>query len=207
MDDRHSAGPKPLLIVVSGPSGAGKKTFLDHITAKFPEVKRVTTYTTRLPRENEVDGVDYRFISGDDFDEKVQLGEIFESTRTYGDYQYGSPLDLIATKNTAPLLVELDVKGMSRLRILSARRVASVFVMPPSIDELMKRIVARTGELPANLASRISTADQQLDYAWGFDYILVNSELSQFLADAEAVVRAQLAHQKGIEHMFARIHS
>jgi guanylate kinase len=200
-------GAKPLLIVVSGPSGAGKKTFLDHVAVTFPETKRITTYTTRFPRPGEKDGVDYRFISADDFDEKVQTGEIFESTRTYGDYQYGSPLDLISTRQASPLVVELDVKGMCRLRASSARRVISIFIMPPSIEDLLKRIVERAGEKPDNLERRIDTAVQQLEFAWSFDYVLVNSDLNIFLTDVEAVVRAELIRQKGIEQMFSRVHS
>lgn len=208
MDEKHpSGGAKPLLIVVSGPSGAGKKTFLDHVAEKFPETHRITTYTTRFPREGERDGIDYRFISGDDFDEKVQSGEIFESTRTYGDYQYGSPLDLVSARDRSPLVVELDVKGMARLRASSARRVISIFIMPPNIQELMKRIVARTGEKPENLERRIDAAVTQLDYAWSFDYVLVNDELGSFLADVESVLRAELVRQHGIEQMFSRIHS
>lgn len=206
-ENRKAGGAKPLLIVVSGPSGAGKKTFLDHVAKKFPDIKRITTYTTRFPREGELDGVDYRFISGDDFDEKVQSGEIFESTRTYGDYQYGSPLDLISDRISSPLVVELDVKGMSRLRASSARRVVSIFIMPPSIEDLLKRIVSRTGEMPENLERRIDAAVQQLDYAWSFDYVLVNNELAEFLENVESVIKAELVRQRGLEKMFDRIHS
>jgi guanylate kinase len=206
-EKHHSVGARPLLLVVSGPSGAGKKTFLDHVADTFPETKRITTYTTRFPREGEQDGIDYRFISSDEFDEKVQTGEIFESTRTYGDYQYGSPLDLVSARHSAPLVVELDVKGMARLRASSARRVVSIFIMPPDIQELMKRIVARTGEKPENLERRIDAAVQQLDYAWSFDYVLVNDNLKAFLADVESVIRAELVRQRGIEQMFGRIHS
>ena len=196
-----------MLVVVSGPSGAGKKTFLDHVAEKFPEAQRITTYTTRFPREGERDGIDYRFISEDDFNEKVQTGEIFESTRTYGDYQYGSPLDLVSARLQAPLVVELDVKGMARLRASSARRVVSIFIMPSSIQELLKRIVARQGEKPENLERRIDAAVQQLDYAWSFDYVLVNDVLATFLRDVESVIKAELVRQHGIEQMFSRIHS
>ena len=202
-----SSQAKPLLIVVSGPSGAGKKTFLDHVAERFPETQRVTTYTTRFPREGEKDGVDYRFISGDEFEEKVHSGEIFESTRTYGDYQYGSPLDLISDRIDAPLVVELDVKGMARLKSSSARRVVSIFIMPPSMEDLMKRIVSRPGDPPDNLERRIDAAVQQLDYAWSYDYILVNDHLREFLRDVESVVSAELVRQRGIEKMFDRIHS
>jgi guanylate kinase len=208
MDDKQPpVGAKPLLIVVSGPSGAGKKTFLDHVGQRFPQMRRVTTYTTRYPREGERDGVDYRFISDDDFNEKVHTGEIFESTRTYGDYQYGSPSDLISTRDQAPLFVELDVKGMARLRSSSPRRVVSVFIMPPSLEALMQRIVARTGEKPENLAARMATVSLQLDFAWSFDYVLVNDELGTFLSDVESVLNAELVRQHGIEKMFGRIHS
>jgi guanylate kinase len=208
MDEKlRASGAKPLLIVISGPSGAGKKTFLDHVASRFPQIKRVTTYTTRFPREGEHDGVDYRFISEDDFNDKVQTGEIFESTRTYGDYQYGSPLDLISTREQAPLVVELDVKGMARLRSSSPRRVVSIFIMPRRLDDLLKRIVARTGETPENLGKRLAAAEMQLDYAWSYDYILVNHELGEFLADVESVIGAELVRQAGIEQMFSRIHS
>lgn len=203
----HPTGAKPLLIVVSGPSGAGKKTFLDHVAQQFPTVRRITTYTTRSPRPGEKDGIDYRFITAGDFDEKVATGEIFESTRTYGDYQYGSPLDLISAREPVPLVAELDVKGAARLKASSARRVVSIFVTPPNLQDLFKRITTRTEEPPENLERRIDAAVSQLDYAWSYDYVLVNDDLESFLSDIETVIDSELIRQKGIEHMFNRVHS
>lgn len=186
---------RPLLFVVSGPSGSGKGTALHHLCETFPELKRVTTYTTRAPRPNEQPDVDYRYVSEEEFARLQASGEIYESARTYRDYAYGSPACLVAADDARPLLVELEIKGMLRLKACSLRRVVSIFVMPSSIEHLSDRVRNRHEE--GNFDQRMEVATEQARYALAYDYVLVNDDLDRFTDDLEAVVRAELLRTDG----------
>ena len=98
-----------LLFIVTGPSGAGKNTVMTHIYKRFPQIKKVVTYTTRAPRPHEREGVDYRFVGEEDFFAKVKSGEILEYEQVYNDYYYGSPSDLFSDGNIK--IMEMDWKG------------------------------------------------------------------------------------------------
>lgn len=178
----------PILFIVSGPSGAGKGTFLAHVAQKFPDLKRVQTFTTRPPRPNESPD-DYNFVTLQEFERLTHDGEIFEFTKTYDDFFYGSPTRLVRTSETEDLLVELEVKGMLRLKALSQRRVVSIFVLPPTMAALATRIKARHQE--DNFEARLAKAKDQVSYAYAYDYVLVNDDLEKFRDQAEAIVRAE----------------
>lgn len=198
MDLSNLARPphaQPLLFVLSGPSGSGKGTALAHLTANFPDLRRVTTFTTRAPRPGEQAGIDYNFITPEEFARRVEDGTIYEAAKTYGDYLYGSPRVLVDDSESAPLLVELEVKGMLRLKATSKRRVVSVFVLPPSTQALAERITKRSAE--ANVEARLAKALDQIQYALAYDYVLVNDGLEPFLADLSAVFNAELIRSRG----------
>lgn len=192
--------PKPLLFIISGPSGSGKGTALDFIEKKFyPQILRAPTYTTRPPRTGEKNGKDYNFIDQKTFDELVEKKEIFEYTRTYNDELYGSPRKLIEASENTHLLVELDFNGFHRLRSISRRKVIGIFIMPPSIEELSKRILARYPE--TNLERRLQRVREQIAHAWAYDYIVLNKDKSEFLNRIEYIIRAELYKQDGIEFL------
>ncbi|MFY9235186.1 MAG: hypothetical protein WAO58_12095 [Fimbriimonadaceae bacterium] len=184
-----------LLFVISGPSGAGKGTLLERLSQGDLGLSRVRTYTTRPPRTNETEA-DYAFISREEFFGHVESGEIWEHTRTYGDHYYGSPVRLLQDEGGSHLLTEVEVKGMLRLREFSARRVVSIFVLPPSIEELGARIEKRHAEV--NSQARIDKALDQIGYASAYDYILLNKDMEEFLARAETIARAELLRSLGI---------
>lgn len=186
---------QPLLFVLSGPSGSGKGTALAHLADKFPEIRRVTTYTTRSPRAGEQAGIDYNFISAEEFQNRVEDGSIYEAAKTYGDYLYGSPRVLVDDAEAAPLLVELEVKGMLRLKATSKRRVISIFVLPPSTAALAERITKRHVE--GNIDARLTKALDQIQYALAYDYVIVNDGLDHFLSDLSAVFNAELIRARG----------
>src|SRR3981081_1839001 len=116
-----SQDARPLLFVLSGPSGGGKGTALAELTAAG--YVRVPTYTTRIPRPGEQHGVHYQFVDDEEFMKRVAAGDIVEYTGTVSDSLYGAPRELFETEREDPLLAELDVKGFARLRSLSRRRV------------------------------------------------------------------------------------
>lgn len=133
---------RPLLIVISGPSGAGKGTALDHATRTLP-LRRVPTYTTRPMRQGEKNGIDYEYVDEEEFLQLHAAGVIFEYTRTYSRSYYGSPSALLHDDIQDPLIVELDPNGFVRVRAASARRVVGIFVATSSESELRARLAAR----------------------------------------------------------------
>lgn len=187
---------RPLLFVISGPSGSGKGTALKVVGEEFPKLVRAATFTTRSPRPGEVPGRDYEFLSQADFDAKIAGGEIFEFTQPYRDYQYGSPTTLLRADADHDLLVELDFRGMLRVRALSARRVVSIFLVPPQNEVLAQRIGARHPE--TNLEARMASNVEQSETAWSYDYVLVNAEVEQFRRDLVTVVSAELLRRDGL---------
>ncbi len=170
---------------------------MGHMTRLFPGIQKAATFTTRASRPGERPGIDYHFITPEAFQAKVESGEIYEFTRTYGDYLYGSPRRLLETDEAAPLLVELEVKGMLRLKAATRRRLVSVFVLPPDLPTLRTRILARYPE--SNVEARLEKAVDQIEYALAYDYVLVNDDPARFEADLSSAIRAELIRAAGIE--------
>lgn len=183
---------QPLLFVVSGPSGSGKGTLLHHLADHG--VERVATFTTRDPRAGETPGVDYVFLAAAEFWARVEGGEIFEYTRTYGDHAYGSP-DRLVGLDPEPLAVELDYKGMFRVRARSPRQVVSIFVMTPDWQTASERITSRSEE--KNLDARAAKWQEQVQFAWAYDYVLINDTRERFAVEAAAIATAELARTAG----------
>jgi guanylate kinase len=136
-----------------------------------------------------------------EFAEALNNNQIFEYTRTYGDYCYGSPVTLLAGDNGADYIVELDYKGMFRVRAATIRQVISIFIIPPLDERLVERIQGRRTE--QNLSARLATSTEQLQFAWCYDYILINEDLDRFLSDASSVVNAEFARRHGVNTMLA----
>jgi guanylate kinase len=179
-----------ILFVVTGPSGSGKGTIMRAIVKRYSDIIKIATFTTRAPRANEEHGFDYNFVPQARFLEKVQAGEIAEWEQVYQDHYYGSPS---FDPNAGPdRLMELDYKGMFKYKKL-AKRLVSIFVAPPSLDEMVERIQKRSTE--ANLANRVNNAIEQLCYAQHYDYIIINGEMEEACAEAVAIVGAERARR------------
>ncbi len=183
----------PLLVVLSGPSGAGKGTALAQLQAAG--FHRQPTCTTRSPRPGEVDGVDYHFVTVEDFMARRDAGGFAEYTRTYADHWYGAPSSLLSDEDPAPWIVELEPQGFHRLRGMSHRRVVGIFVVPGHPDQAVERIQARAAE--DNLTSRLAVTRQQVGHAWAYDYVVVNDERHHFSSEIAAIAQAELARTAG----------
>jgi guanylate kinase len=182
-----------LLFIVTGPSGAGKNTVMTHIRRIFPEINKAVTYTTRYPRPHETDGIDYRFISEEQFFEKVKSGAILEYEQVYNDYYYGSPADIFGDGNIK--IMEMDWKGHRKYReVHQGVRIVSLFLIPPSLEEIRKRILGRSQV--DNLGSRIANALEQMEHAGEYSYIIINEHKEKMLAEVEAIVRVELLRLK-----------
>ena len=187
-----------LLFIVSGPSGAGKNTVIKHIRKVFPVVGKVVTFTTRSSRPHEVDGEDYRFVSEQEFFDRVQKGEILEYEQVYNDYYYGSPADIFADGSAK--IMEMDWQGHRTYRNTYKHiRIVSVFLVPPSLEEIKQRILGRSRV--DNLDSRLDNACQQMEHAEDYDYVIVNKDKQQTLAMVEAITAAELVRRERAKNL------
>ena len=189
---------RPLLVVISGPSGAGKGTALDHAVRTLP-VRRIPTYTTRPMRSGEKDGTDYEYVNEERFFQLHEEGAIFEYTRTYSRSYYGSPSALLHDDIQDPLIVELDPNGFARVRAASARRVVGIFVTTSSESELRSRLAARSQD--PDIAQRLKIRTDQMVWAWNYDYVVFNEDREQFLAGLTAIIESELLRTSGARRM------
>lgn len=196
--------PAPLLVVVSGPSGSGKGEALRIFAAEGFE--RVVTSTTRSPRPGEQDGVDYNFVSEDEFRKRYAEDEYLECNRTYERYVYASPSDVLdADPSTPDQVMELDPEGYFYVRANTKRRVVGVFTLPPSIPELDRRIAARARGQEDNAERRLAVARKQIILAWQYDLVITNDDLDRFRDDVRATARSLRAHQSALSDLGALV--
>ena len=169
------------LIVFSAPSGAGKTTLVKHILSQFSNTSFSISATSRSPRGNEKDGVDYHFLSKSEFKKKINNNEFIEYEEVYGGVHYGtlkSEIGNIWTNNEVALF-DIDVVGGFNIKKMYPTNTLSIFVMPPSIDTLRKRLISR-GDISDNeINRRIKKAELELDFASKFDKIIINSDLEE----------------------------
>jgi guanylate kinase len=162
------------LIVLSGPSGSGKATLLSYITSNTG-IRRVVTYTTRPPRPSEKDGIDYNFVSKEEFEDLLETGALLEYETVYGDYLYGSPTDIFGDWD-GDVVMELDTEGAEKYRHVFPSLV-SIFILPPSIRVLIERMDKRHRE--SNFKERLASARPQITEAHKYDYIVINDDVDR----------------------------
>lgn len=176
-----------LLVIFSGPSGVGKDTLLEAWTARNPLVQRVVAYTTRAPRPGEQDGVDYHFVSRERFEELVAAGAFLEHKEVHGN-GYATPLaDLEAMLDRGLIAVlKIDVQGAIDAMKLRPEAI-SIFIAPPSFDELERRIRSRGTEDEATLLRRLENARFELSHQSEYTHIVVNDLIDRALDELEAI--------------------
>ena len=181
------------LIIITAPSGAGKTSVTRHLLKSFPERLAFSiSCATRSPRNNEKDKVDYYFISVVEFKNKIHQHEFAEWEMVYEGKYYGtlkSELQRIWQQQKAPLL-DVDVKGGIRLQELYPKNSLSLFIEPPSLEELRRRLEARGTETPESLQARINKASYELSLKNKFDHIILNDNLDRACKEAEEAVRS-----------------
>ena len=178
------------VIIFSAPSGSGKTTVVRHLLTKFPQLKFSVSSTSRKKRETEVEGEDYYFLTLDEFKHKLANDEFIEYEEVYEGRFYGT-LKKEAERiwNEGKIIVfDVDVKGGLRLKETYKNQALSVFIMPSSLEELRRRLIARGTESLEDIEKRVQRADEELSYANKFDKIILNDKLHEALANAETVV-------------------
>lgn len=176
--------PRPVLLLVSGPAGSGKTTLCDRMTAAYPEaMKRVVTCTTRAPRGAEANGVDYNFLSREEFEAQIAAGEFLEYAKVHSNI-YGTRKREVYTQLAAgrDLLVNLDVQGAGIVRevaqndpVLRASLV-TLFIMPPSREELHTRLSGRGTDHAEEIARRMAVAEHEMLRYREYDHCLVSAD-------------------------------
>jgi guanylate kinase len=182
------------ILIITAPSGAGKTSITHFLMQNFPTLAFSVSATTRSPRDNEKDGVDYYFIDQSEFKKKIQLKEFAEWEMVYEGKYYGTlkaELKRIWAENKIPVL-DIDVKGALHVQQQYPENTLSIFIEPPSVDELKKRLMSRGSETEESLNNRVNKASYEIGFKEHFDEIILNDELTSACEKAFQVVEAFL---------------
>ena len=183
---------KGLLIVISGPSGCGKGTICKELRARHPEIKVSVSTTTREIRAGEVEGRDYRYISKEEFERQVQEGEFLEYARIYSGNYYGTPKKYVKETLMAgdDLILEIDIQGALQVKEKFEEGVF-IFLVPPSMEELHRRLVQRGRETPELIMERFKSAYEEMNFINRYNYVVTNDKVDEAIKKIEAIIAAE----------------
>ena len=181
-------GRRGLLVVIAGPSGVGKGTVHARVRSLLPDAVLSVSATTRAPRDGEVDGIHYHFVSPERFQQLIDDDALLEWAE-YAGNRYGTPAEPVATAVAAGHVVVLDIELQGALQVREQDPGALLlFLAPPSFSELERRLRARGTEDPAALDRRLARAREELDEAHRFDVTVVNDDLDRCVAEVVAII-------------------
>lgn len=174
------------LIVLSSPSGGGKSTLAKHLLKLYPKLEFSVSATTRKIREGEKDGVDYFFLSKEEFNQRIENNDLIEYELIFDNY-YGTLKSEIerAVKNGKTMLFDVDVKGAESLKKTFPDNTLTVFIYPPNMDELEKRLRNRRTETDEEIRNRLGRAEEEFTYKSHFKYQIENNDLQKALKEIE----------------------
>lgn len=179
------------LIIFSAPSGSGKTTIVRELLKLFPQFEFSISATSRLPRGEEKHGVDYYFLTNDEFRSRVANGEFVEWEEVYAGTCYGtlrSEMERIWAKGNI-IIFDVDVMGGINLKRLFGDKACSIFIMPPSLEELERRLRGRGTDAEEVIAKRIGKASFELSKSSEFDFTVVNDKLDEAIKEATSIIR------------------
>jgi len=181
-----------LLLVLSSPSGAGKTTITRRLLERDPRLMLSISVTTRPKRPGEVDGADYYFVAPAEFERMVRGGELLESALVFG-HSYGTPKKPVedALRQGRDVVFDIDWQGTQQLAQNAPDDLVSIFVLPPSIEELAQRLRSRAQDSDEVVASRMAKASDEMSHWAEYKYIIVNREIEESLRDAESILAAE----------------
>ena len=185
------------VFVITGPSGVGKGTLIRGVRQRLPELELSVSATTRRPRPGEVDGVDYHFLSHEQFDERLAREDFVEHA-TYSGNRYGtlrSELERTLEAGT-PVVLEIEIQGARQVREAMPQSTA-VFIAPPSLEALEARLIGRGTDSPEQVAERLATARRELAAQREFEHVIVNDRLERATDELAAIVQRTLRGEQG----------
>ncbi|MBD8046137.1 MAG: guanylate kinase [Clostridium argentinense] len=186
----NKMGVKGQLLVISGPSGAGKGTVCKSLLEKN-DIWISVSATTRKPRAGEVDGVNYYFIDKEEFLERIDNDDFLEYAEVYGNY-YGTPKSKVfeVLESGKDVILEIDIQGALKIKSAYPDGVF-IFILPPSMEELKSRITNRGSETPESLKTRLSSAYEEISFASKYDYAVINDEVNEAVKKIESIIAAE----------------
>lgn len=194
-----------LLMVISGPSGTGKGTLVKHLLKRNNNIQLSVSATTRDPRPGEVDEVNYFFLTKDDFEKKLENGEFLEHAEVYGNY-YGTPKAFVEKqlKKGNNVLLEIDILGAMQIREKFEEAVF-LFIIPPSLEELQRRIERRGTETPEQMSKRMNSSLEEIKELKKYDYVILNDEVEKATTLIESIIDAELASVERSQHYWLNL--
>lgn len=178
------------VLIFSAPSGSGKSTIVNHILGLHPEIEFSVSATSRPPRSQEQDGVEYYFLSVEEFRRLIEADQFVEYEQVYEGRYYGtlkSEVERIWAKGHV-IIFDVDVKGGVNLKKYFGDKALSVFIQAPSVEELRRRLIFRNTDAPEAIEERVAKAAEEMTYAPKFDVVLINDNLDKAYAEAEKMV-------------------
>ena len=181
---------KGILLIISGPSGAGKGPVVSKLKEKSGYSLSISA-TTRKPRQNETHGVHYFFKSKEEFEKMIEDKKLLEYADFCGNY-YGTPTDFVNKRieNNKTVILEIEIQGALQVKSIYPEAVL-IFLTPPSMDELEKRLVGRATETPEKIELRLKRAVEEIDNIDKYDYIVINDSVERAVVDIEHIVNAE----------------
>jgi len=191
-----AATPQPgILFVVSAPSGAGKTTLCKEIVDFFPSLRQSISFTTRPARAGEIDGVDYHFVDAERFRAMVAAGEFAEWAEVHGNY-YGTALSTLhaASRAGEDVLLDIDCQGARQLKA-SVEQAVYIFILPPDMAELERRLRGRNTDSEAVIRRRLENAKAEIAQSSWYDYQVINDNIEQALGKLKTIFRQEMARR------------
>lgn len=185
-----------LIIIVSAPSGSGKTTVVNRLLEKCEGVKRSISCTTRAPREGEKEGDDYIFLSQEDFKKKAEAGDFVEWEETFDNF-YGTPKDQFteALEKGEDIILSIDVKGARNVKKEFPESI-SVFIMPPSAEELAERLRNRNTDKESQVSLRLKESSREIEAADEYDYLVINDDLERSVEELRSIIEEERINRK-----------
>lgn len=187
------------IFIISAPSGSGKSTIVNRVLAEDPNLIFSISFTTRAPRGAEKEGVSYHYISREEFERRIQAGEFLEYAEVFGHY-YGTHISTLrrAQAEGKDLVLDIDVQGARQLR-RKAPEAVSVFILPPSRQELEHRLRARSEDAEEVIRRRLEGAAREIEDYREYDYILVNREVEESVRILKSIIQAERVRTRRME--------
>lgn len=194
---------KGIIVVISGHSGAGKGSICKKLVEEMKDVKVSISMTSRMPRKNEKDGVDYYFVTKNEFEEKVKNDEFLEYAIVHGGNYYGTPKSSIEEliNKGINVILEIDIQGALKIKEL-IKDAIFIFIMPPSMKELKNRLIKRNTETKESILERFKTAYKELNEYKKYNYVVVNDELELAVNKVKSIIVSEKCRVDRIEEIF-----